>query len=78
MAIRRVELIDLVIGKKNADYDQEAEIHLLEGNPPSQFQTQKGWAFVSLPGEMTKQHTITGKTGERYLAVCFYPENMAM
>ena len=58
--------------------DQKAEIHLLEGDPPSPLQVQKGCAFASrcprcqekCKSSLPKLETV----GEGHLAACFYPE----
>ena len=58
---------------------QEAEIHLLEGDPPSPLQVQAGCAFASRCPRCREKCLSSvpelKRVEEGHLAACFYPEN---
>ena len=59
--------------------NQEAEIHLLEGDPPSPLQVQAGCAFASRCPRCREKCLSSvpelKRVEEGHLAACFYPEN---
>lgn len=58
--------------------NQEAEIHLLEGDPPSPLQVQNGCAFASRCPRCREKCLSSmpelKRVEERHLAACFYPK----